>query len=125
MISAGASYIIKKLVKQSQVRLAEPIMLVEIVCEEDVVSTVFQDLSRRRGEVDYTQPMHNSASQFSGLVTVKGCVPLAELRGYSSHLRSITSGKANLSMELSHYQLMSEHDQHEAIEEVTGFKPSC
>jgi len=124
MISAGASYILKQLLKMSDVRLAEPVMTVEIVCEEDVVDNVLQDLSRRRGEVDYSQARQGAGSQFSGLATIKGGVPLGELKGYSSHLRTITSGKANLSMELSHYQLMTEYEQDQAIEDVTGFKPN-
>jgi elongation factor G len=118
MITAGASVIMKDLLKLTDIRLAEPIMSVEIIAEEDVVTSVLQDLTRRRGEVDYTQ---DRSGEGEGLAVLKGSVPLAELRGYSSELRTLSSGKANLSMELSHYQLMTEQDQESAIEEVTGF----
>jgi translation elongation factor EF-G len=49
---------------------------------------------------------------------------LSELKGYSTYLRTITSGRAFLGMEVSHYQLMSDEEQRDAIEDVTGFKPT-
>jgi len=123
MISAGAASITKSLVNTVDVRLAEPMMAVEIVCEDDVVTDVFQDLQRRRGEVDYRQD-RSGTGHLTGMSVVRGNVPLSQLRGYSSHLRTFTSGRANLSMQLSHYQLMSEYDQNVAIEDVTGFAVS-
>jgi len=123
MLSAGAAFITKKLLRSMELSLAEPVMSLEIICEEDVVQPVLQDLNRRRGEVDYAQDRSQSAED-TGFCTVKGTAPLAELRGYSSELRTLSSGKANLSMELSHYQMMSDYDQDQAIEEVTGFAPS-
>jgi len=118
MITAGASTITRELLNQTDIRLAEPIMSVEIIAEEDVVTSVLQDLTRRRGEVDYTT---DRSGEGEGLAVLKGSVPLAELRGYSSELRTLSSGKANLSMELLHYQLMGDQDQEMAIEDVTGF----
>ena len=53
--------------------------------------------------------------------TVTGTAPLAELRGYSRELRILTSGRVNLSMELSHYERMEPGQQDRAVEEVTGF----
>eukprot|EP00088_Acartia_fossae_P065763 TRINITY_DN8119_c0_g1_i21.p1 TRINITY_DN8119_c0_g1~~TRINITY_DN8119_c0_g1_i21.p1 ORF type:complete len:702 (-),score=97.02 TRINITY_DN8119_c0_g1_i21:300-2405(-) len=119
MLTAGAMNITKILLKQTDIRLAEPVMAVEIIAEEDVITAVLQDLTRRRGEVDYTQD--RSTDEGVGLAVLRGTVPLAELRGYSSELRTLSSGKANLSMELSHYKLMTEEDQEIAIEDVTGF----
>ena len=52
---------------------------------------------------------------------VRGEVPLAELRGYSSELRTVTRGTASISMMVSHYQVMTPHHQDQAIQEVTGF----
>jgi len=120
MVTAGASSITRSLINLSNVRLAEPVMSVELICEDDVVSSVLQDLNRRRGNVDYSQ---DRGGQGEGLQVLHGSVPLAELRGYSSELRTLSSGRANLSMQLSHYQLMSEFDQNVAIEQVTGFSP--
>ena len=52
---------------------------------------------------------------------VSGEVPLAELRGYSRQLRTVTRGTASISMQLSHYQVMSPHHQDLAVQDVTGF----
>jgi translation elongation factor EF-G len=49
--------------------------------------------------------------------------PLSELRGYSTHLRIISSGKAIFGMEFSHYELMDQSDQNKAIKNITGFDP--
>ena len=58
------------------------------------------------------------------LVELIGYAPLSELKGYSTYLRTITSGRAFLGMELSHYSHMSDEQQRAAIEDVTGFKPN-
>ena len=52
---------------------------------------------------------------------VRGEVPLAELRGYSSELRTVTRGSASISMMFSHYQVMTPHHQDLAVQEITGF----
>jgi translation elongation factor EF-G len=49
--------------------------------------------------------------------------PLSELRGYSTHVRKLTSGSAHFGMEFSHYDVMNDAGQRKAIEEVTGFAP--
>ena len=46
---------------------------------------------------------------------------MSELTGYSREVRTMTSGRANISMQLSHYQVMSQHHQDMAIQELTGF----
>jgi len=119
MIMAGSMTSVRTLLKKVGVRLAEPIMALEVTTDKDYVSLIGQDIVRKRGQVD----------QASGPVgcdqhIVTGFAPLAELRGYSNQLRSMTSGKAHLAMELSHYQIMDEFEQNKAIEDVTGFAPS-
>ena len=52
---------------------------------------------------------------------VTGEVPLAELGGYSAALRTVTRGRAAISMQLSHYQLMAQHHQDQAVQGITGF----
>jgi translation elongation factor EF-G len=58
------------------------------------------------------------------LVELIGHAPLSELKGYSTYLRTLTSGRADLGLEVSHYQLMGDEDERKAIEDVTGFKPN-
>lgn len=93
-------------------------MRLSIHAEQDVVSRVTQDIFQRRG---YIEQLEGSRSH---LVELVGYAPLSELKGYSTHLRTLSSGRAFLGMEVSHYQAMSEVDQRNAIENVTGFKPN-
>ena len=83
----------------------------------EVLGTVMQDMVGRRGNILST------GGQGEGMV-VCGHVPLAELRGYSREIRIKTSGRANIAMELSHYQIMSPFHQDKAVEDVTGFSSS-
>jgi elongation factor G len=80
------------------------------------VSLVSQDLLKRRGQVDDVEDRH-------GMKVITAIAPLSDLRGYSSHVRAMTSGRTLFGMEFSHYDVMSVHDQNKAIEEVTGFPP--
>ncbi len=52
---------------------------------------------------------------------ITATAPLSELRGYSTHLRTITSGRAFYGLEFSHYSVMDSTSQKKAIQEVTGF----
>merc|ERR1711971_799356 len=114
MIVAGAANIMKQLLEGSGVRLAEPIMRLEVITDQELVGAVVQDMVQRRGNVLSTAGMSENC-------VVTGDVPLAELAGYSKDLRTITSGRADINMQLSHYQVMTPHHQDEAIREVTGF----
>jgi len=71
-------------------------MLVEITTSEEFYGDVIGDLNRRRGSI---MGMDNRGS----MVVVRSHVPLAEMFGYVNDLRSMTSGRANYSMEFSHY----------------------
>ena len=77
-------------------QLLEPIMKVDVFTPEDNVGDVIGDLNRRRGMIK---------DQEAGAmgVRIKGDVPLSEMFGYIGHLRTITSGRGQFSMEFSHY----------------------
>jgi elongation factor G len=77
--------------------LMEPIMKLEIVTPEENMGDVIGDLNKRRGQVEGME------SSRSGARIVKAKVPLAEMFGYVTTLRTITSGRATSSMEFSHY----------------------
>ena len=72
-------------------------MLVEVNTSEEFYGDVIGDLNRRRGTI---LGMETRGSMH----VVKGYVPLAEMFGYVNDLRSMTSGRANYSMEFSHYE---------------------
>ena len=114
MISAGASNIVRELVTRAGARLAEPIMMLEVGTEQELVGVVVQDMVQRRGSVLGTAGTGEQC-------VVSGEVPLSELTGYTRDLRTVTSGRVSISMQLSHYQLMSQHHQDITVEEVQGF----
>ncbi len=78
-------------------RLLEPIMKVEVVTPEEYTGPVNGDLTRRRGQVR-DQSMRGNAS------VIDAQVPLANMFGYINNLRSITSGRANFTMQFAHYE---------------------
>jgi elongation factor G len=77
--------------------ILEPIMKIEIVTPEQFMGDVIGDLNSRRGHIESTE------SQGSGQV-VRGYVPLSNLFGYTTDLRSMTQGRASSSFEFDHYQ---------------------
>src|SRR5438128_8967159 len=87
---------IKEAARKAGPILLEPIMLVEVTTSEEFYGDVIGDLNRRRGTI---LGMDNRGS----MVVVRGHVPLAEMFGYVNDLRSMTSGRANYSMEFAHY----------------------
>ena len=77
-------------------QLIEPIMKVDVFTPEDHVGDVIGDLNRRRGMIKDQMPSSTG-------VRVKADVPLSEMFGYIGHLRTMTSGRGQFSMEFSHY----------------------
>ncbi|WP_119393231.1 elongation factor G [Salinibius halmophilus] len=77
-------------------QLLEPVMKVDVFSPEDNIGDVIGDLNRRRGMIKDQEP--NATG-----VRVKADVPLSEMFGYIGHLRTITSGRGQFSMEFSHY----------------------
>ena len=86
--------------------LLEPIMKVEIVTPEDFMGEVIGDLNARRGKI---LAMH----QRHGAQVVEAHVPLAEMFGYATDLRSRTQGRATYTMQFSHYAQLPENVQKE------------
>ena len=93
--------------------LLEPIMNVEVVTPEEYMGEVMSDLNRRRGQI------HGMDNRLGARV-VKAQVPLAELFGYVTVLRTITSGRASSTMEFSHYEQLPFELAAEIIKRVTG-----
>ena len=92
----AGSIAIKEAARKAAPILLEPVMLVEVTTSEEFYGDVIGDLNRRRGTI---LGMDNRGS----MVVVRGYVPLAEMFGYVNDLRSMTSGRANYSMEFAHY----------------------
>ncbi len=94
--------------------LMEPIMKLEVVTPEENMGDVIGDLNKRRGQVE---GMENSRS---GARIVKAMVPLAEMFGYVTALRTITSGRATSSMQYDHHAPVSSSIAKAVLEECNG-----
>ena len=94
--------------------LMEPIMKLEVVTPEENMGDVIGDLNKRRGQVEGME------SSRSGARIVKAMVPLAEMFGYVTALRTITSGRATSSMVYSHHSQVSNSIAKAVLEEVKG-----
>jgi len=92
----AGSMAIKDAMHKAQPYLLEPIMKVDVVMPEEYLGDVMGDLSSRRGHILGMEGRGTSQN-------VKASVPLAEMFGYATELRSMTSGRATYSMEFSHY----------------------
>ena len=93
----AASQTTKAALRKANPQLLEPMMEVEVVTPDDFLGDVMGDLNSRRGQVEGMEPRGNGQ-------VVKAKVPLAEMFGYATDLRSMTQGRATYSMQFSHYQ---------------------
>lgn len=116
IVAAAASQCLQQVLKASDSCLLEPFMKLEILVAEEYNSSVLADLSKRRANI-------LSISQKQDMKVINAECPLSELVGYSNSLRTITSGLATFTMELSHYVSLSAHEEAKAIQQVTGFEP--
>ncbi len=94
--------------------LMEPIMKLDVVTPEEYMGDVIGDLNRRRGQVEGMESTH------SGARIVKAMVPLAEMFGYVTALRTITSGRATSTMSYDHHAPVSSSIAKAVLEEVKG-----
>jgi len=99
--------------QKASATLMEPIMKLEVVTPEDYVGEVLSDINRRRGMVFETESK-------LGARIIKAQVPLAEMFGYVTILRTLTSGRASSTMEFSHYEAMPFELAAEIVKKVTG-----
>jgi len=99
--------------KKAKPVLLEPIMKLEVVTPDEYVGPVIGDLNRRRG-------LPKGQDSRSGAIAVQAEVPLAEMFGYVTQLRTITSGRASSTMEFSHYSPVPKNIAEEVIEKAKG-----
>ncbi len=111
-IAAQMAY--KNVCAQAKPVLMEPIMKLEVVTPEENMGDVIGDLNKRRGQVEGMEEAR------SGARVVKAKVPLSEMFGYVTALRTITSGRATSSMEYSHHAPLSSALAKAVLEEVKG-----
>jgi elongation factor G len=92
----AAIFAFKEACQKASPILLEPIMKVEVTTPEEYMGNIIGDLSSKRGQIE-------EMSDRANIKVVKAKVPLAEMFGYSTSLRSMSQGRANYTMEFSHY----------------------
>jgi elongation factor G len=93
--------------------LLEPIMKIEVLTPEENMGDVIGDLNKRRGQLE-------GMDTRAGSQVIKAKVPLAEMFGYVTQLRTLTSGRATSTMEFSHYSEAPRNVQEEVLAKVNG-----
>jgi elongation factor G len=109
----AGSMAVKDAARQAHPVLLEPIMDVEVVTPADYMGDVIGDLSARRGKI-------GGMTQRAGAQVVAASVPLSEMFGYSTTLRSMSQGRAIYSMQFSHYQEVPKTKAEEIVSKVKG-----
>ena len=89
--------VLKEAARKAKPCLLEPIMKVEVVTPEDYLGDVMGNLNARRGRVEHLEPRGNAQ-------VVRVRVPLAEMFGYATDLRSTTQGRATFTMQFDRYE---------------------
>lgn len=113
---AVANQCVQKILQESDCRLLEPIMLLEIVTTEDYLSKILGDLGKRRAKIlEVTARGQNTK-------IIRVTAPLAELSRYSNTIRTLTSGNANLSMQPNNYEQMASNDEAKSIRKAQGLE---
>ena len=93
----AGSMAFKEAMKRAKPKLLEPVMSVEVVTPEEFLGDVIGNLNGRRGRVEHLEPVGRSQS-------IRASVPLAEMFGYATDLRSMTQGRATFSMQFDRYE---------------------
>jgi elongation factor G len=93
----AGSMAFKEAMKRAKPKLLEPVMAVEVTTPEDYLGDVMGNLNSRRGRIEHMEPVGNAQ-------LVKAAVPLSEMFGYATDLRSMTQGRADFHMEFDRYE---------------------
>jgi len=109
----AGSMAFKEAARKASPVLLEPVMAVEVVTPEDYAGAIMGDLSSRRGRIEGME--HRAGSQ-----VIKAIVPLAEMFGYATHMRSSTQGRAEYSMHFARYEEAPRSVSEEIIAKVQG-----
>ncbi len=109
----AGSMAFKEAARKASPVLLEPVMSVEVVTPEDYAGVIMGDLSSRRGRIEGME--HRAGSQ-----VIKAIVPLAEMFGYATHMRSSTQGRAEYSMHFARYEEAPRSVSEEIIAKVQG-----
>lgn len=113
-VMAAAGQCVHKILQQADTALLEPIMEVQIVVPTERVGPILADLSRRRAAIEDVRPKGEQSRLIAALA------PLAELAGYASSVRTVSSGTASLTMTPHSYAPLGAKDETTAIKKAQG-----
>jgi elongation factor G len=99
--------------------LLEPIMKVEVTTPKDYLGAINGDLMKRRGMIQASEDVTG------GAITITANVPLSEMFGYATDMRSATQGRATYTMEFSHYEKAPKSVEEEIVAKAKGTKPAA
>jgi elongation factor G len=111
----AASMAFKEAARKASPVLLEPVMSVEVVVPEEFMGTIIGDLNSRRGRIEGIE--HRAGSQ-----VIKSMVPLSEMFGYATNMRSSTQGRATYSMHFARYEEVPRSEADEIIAKTQGRK---
>lgn len=104
---------IRRATADAEALLLEPIMQVEVICPEEYIGEMMNDLNSKRAKVVGVEPSNE-------MQVVKANAPLAEMFGYSTSLRSATQGRANFTMQFEKYDVVPATKSNEIIKKIRG-----
>ena len=109
----AGSMAFKEAMRRAKPKLLEPVMAVEVTTPEDYLGDVMGNLNSRRGRIESMSPVGNAQ-------TVKASVPLSEMFGYATDLRSMSQGRANFTMQFDRYEEVPQSIATEITEQGSG-----
>jgi elongation factor G len=109
----AGSIAFKEAMKRANPKLLEPMMAVEVETPEDYLGDVMGNLNARRGRVEELQPTKTAQ-------LIKASVPLGEMFGYATDLRSMTQGRATFTMQFDHYAEVPQDLLHSMLRDRTS-----
>jgi elongation factor G len=109
----AGSMAVQEAARRAKPTLLEPVMAVEVVTPEGFLGDVIGDLSRRRGKVQGQEPRSNA-------VAIQSFVPLGEMFGYATDLRSSTQGRASFTMQFERYEEVPQNIAEQIVEQGAG-----
>jgi elongation factor G len=114
-VAAGIAF--REALKKARVVIMEPIMKFEVITPSEYMGEVTGDITKRRGQVEEVESR-------IGNQVIRGRVPLAEMFGYVTTLRSLSSGRATEMLEFFKYDITPKEIQDEVLYKIRGYVPA-
>lgn len=111
----AASMAVSRAIRETKNALLEPIMLVTVITPEENVGDIIADIHSKRGKIEEVRSHSNNKQE------ILADVPMRELFGYSTTIRSISSGRAIYAMEFNNYEIVPNNIKEEIVKKIRGY----